>query len=94
MKPQGLPVLMTESRGSPAYLLMFGLSYSSMLILLPPAPAPAPLPVELWLMDRCLSTPGVTRLVSHPRPLQKSSSELASLDGASSITSFTSSMRS
>ena len=58
--------------------LMFGLSYSSMLILRPPAPVPAPPdPIEAWLDDLCRSTPGAAREVSQPSPLANSSSELA-----------------
>ena len=60
--------------------LMLGLSYSSMLILLPPAPAPAPPePIEAWLDDLWRSTPGVAREVSQPSPLANSNSELANL---------------
>ena len=60
--------------------LMLGLSYSSMLILLPPAPVPAPPdPIEAWLDDLWRSTPGVAREVSQPSPLANSSSELANL---------------
>ena len=62
--------------------LMLGLSYSSMLILLPPAPVPAPPdPIEAWLDDLWRSTPGVARDVSQPSPLANSSSELANLRG-------------
>ena len=48
---------------------MLGLSYSSMLILLPPAPVPAPPdPIEAWLEDLWRSTPGAAREVSQPSP--------------------------